>query len=126
MVLPIAKLGVSGSVNLKFEDEDDLKEHPMIGDKVGMKASDVLAMVGIDKDSVSGYSTDLSGIDEAKLAENPQAKMMVLGLKAGNRFGDFLGQIEVDGKFNMETDVVVANFFHSNVHLQTEGVGPVA
>ena len=70
LILPFIKLGVSGSVALNFEDAEDLKEHPMIGDKVGLKFSDVLGMMGIDKAAIESYETDLSGVDQSKLEGN--------------------------------------------------------
>jgi len=124
MIAPIFKLGVKANVALKFEDAEDIKEHPMIGDKFDMKFDDVFQMIGVDKTMFSGYETDLSGLDEEKINSNEQTKSMLVALKGMNLVAKVLrGLEEANGDYHVEGDFVVSGLMHGEVRGKTNGVG---
>jgi len=125
MGAPVFKLGVKANVSLTFEDAEDIKEHPMIGDKFDMKFDDVFGMIGADKATFADYEVDLSGLDEAKVKEaDPQVQLMFAGLKASNIVSKLIrGLQEADGTFHMKTDAVISGVCHFDVSAKTNGVG---
>ena len=71
------------SLNLKFDDVDELREHPMLADKCDLKFDDIFGMVfGTDRSHCADFSTDLSGLDKSKLnLDDKDSKTSILHKK---------------------------------------------
>lgn len=60
-------LGVSSDVtlDLDYNDTEVLKEHPIVGQFMGLAFNDVLGIVGVDRETVEGYSVNWTDAHEA-------------------------------------------------------------
>jgi hypothetical protein len=117
MLAPAFKLGVKANINLTFEDAEDIKEHPMVGDKFDMKFDDLFGMIGQEKATFADYELDISELDESKVKDaDPQVQMMFMALKASNIVSKLLkGFTMADGSFTVEADVVLGGVMHAEV-----------
>jgi len=64
-------LGVSSDVtlDLDYTDMDELKEHPMGGQFMGLAFNDVFGMIGLERGMIEGYSLNLTDAHEAIIAD---------------------------------------------------------
>ena len=66
----IHSIGFGGDFNITFDDADELKEHPLFGDKVDLTFNDVKSKLlneddDEDKDPLTSWKQDLSEFNEA-------------------------------------------------------------
>ena len=118
----IGKLGLVGNVNLQFDDVDELRSHPLIGEMVDFKFSDLLAMFGKDRAACEGLEMpDVSGVKVKK----PALETLISLIKAHTALQKFLKSMETDDdKCSMSVDFVLSNTLHVHADVSAKGVAP--
>lgn len=123
------KLGVKAKVDLTFDDPEDITNHPMVGPMGGMTFENIFEQMGADKSTFEGYSSDLSGIDEAKLKAADEGKFDELSerefeciyfMRLANCFAEFLKSM--DNSFKLEVDVSISDLMHAEAKVKSDGV----
>lgn len=117
------KFGVDSSLDLKFDDADDLREHPMLEDKCDLKFNDIFQMIGQDRSTFEDYELDLSQFDEAKCLADPQLKEMYMVLKGMNGVQALIKAVDRDGRFKVNFECVHEDIFHASMQAKSAGVG---
>lgn len=64
MGAPALGLSSDVSLDLSYSDLDDLKEHPMLSQFIGMTFNDIFGMAGMERSMLEDFDIDLSGIKE--------------------------------------------------------------
>lgn len=115
------KLGSDVTINLTYDDVDELKEHEKLSEFVGMKLDNIFEMIGADKSELADFQTELP--DEAD-GMPEQLQMMRLGLKLANDFSALLKASE--GKNSLTLNLLIEGSGHFQVKLTADGWGPAA
>lgn len=90
----VFKVGTAFDLDMSFDDADDLKEHPMLEQFVGMSFNDVFSMIGASRETFEDFDIDLSEFDESKMLADDQTKELYLGLKAMNAVRELIKAVD--------------------------------
>ena len=131
LLWPFLKLGLSANVNLEYHDPEDLKEHPMIGNKVGFKAEDIFSKMGLQKDTLLDHETDLHlfkpiCIGQLRDSDAGARYAVLAGFNAIRALLKASESADAGIPFNMKLDLVMEDFAHFGLQLRSTGASKLA
>lgn len=114
------KLSSDASINLSYDDIDELKENELLSKFVDMDVNALFEQFGIDKDELANYECACPEV------ENPpdQVKPMIAYLKFMNSWTKLLAASP--GKISVSVNAVFEGVGHINVMTTGDGYGPMA
>jgi hypothetical protein len=81
------KVGVDASLNLSYDDVEELKENELLSKFIEMDLATIFEQVGMDKESMQSFKTEEVELENCP----PQLLPMQMGLKVANALSDLLG-----------------------------------
>ena len=114
------KLSADASVNLTFDDLDELKENELLSKFIEMDLNGLFEQMGIDKEELMTYQSEVPEV------ENPpaQVKPMLAYLKFVNAWTKLLAASP--GKISVAMNACFEGVGHINITSVGDGYGPLS
>lgn len=119
-------LGVESdvSVELEYDDMDELKEHPIASQIIGLTFNNIVSMAGLYRGELEDYSLPWTEVHEAIVnsEEYNAHKQMLIGVKFASALVMVLKALDT-GASQAKCEFVHENLFTGSANVKTPGLG---